>query len=118
MVRSGANQLHGISFSIRDSRPLAETARRGAVADAAAKAATIGLGRRRAPRRHAIDRRAEHGCAGAGDAHGAGGNGCARRARRDDGPGVGDGHLRDRVAASCCVPPNIRRHFPPHFTAF
>jgi uncharacterized protein YggE len=41
MVRSGANQLHGISFTIRDARPLAETARRGAVLDAAAKAKTI-----------------------------------------------------------------------------
>lgn len=41
LVRSGANQLHGISFSMRDSRPLAENARRGAVLDAAAKARTI-----------------------------------------------------------------------------
>jgi uncharacterized protein YggE len=41
LVRSGANQLHGISFGMRDARPLAETARRGAVLDAAAKAKTI-----------------------------------------------------------------------------
>ena len=41
LVRSGANQISGIGFRIKDAAPLAEQARRTAVADAAAKAATI-----------------------------------------------------------------------------
>jgi uncharacterized protein YggE len=41
LVRAGANQLGGISFSFRDPKPLAEGARREAVEDAAAKARTL-----------------------------------------------------------------------------
>jgi len=41
LVRVGANQLNGISFSIADPKPLAEQARRAAVADAMAKARTL-----------------------------------------------------------------------------
>ncbi|MGY9105237.1 MAG: SIMPL domain-containing protein [Alphaproteobacteria bacterium] len=41
LVRSGANQLNGISFSISDPKPLEEEARRGAVLDAIAKARTL-----------------------------------------------------------------------------
>ena len=50
LVRSGANQLHGVSFSIADPKPLEAQARREAVADAIAKArelaaaAGVGLG--------------------------------------------------------------------------
>ena len=38
LVRSGANQLGGVSFSIADTKPLESQARREAVADAMAKA--------------------------------------------------------------------------------
>lgn len=41
LVRSGANHLGGIMFSIADPKPLAAQARREAVADAAAKAKTL-----------------------------------------------------------------------------
>lgn len=41
LVRSGANQLGGVSFSIADPKPLAERARAAAVADATAKARTL-----------------------------------------------------------------------------
>jgi uncharacterized protein YggE len=41
LVRSGANQLNGISFSISDPKPLEEEARRAAVQDAIAKAQTL-----------------------------------------------------------------------------
>jgi len=41
LVRSGANQLYGISFSISEPKPLEEMARRDAVLDAAAKARTL-----------------------------------------------------------------------------
>jgi len=41
LVRSGANQLTGISFSISDPKPLEEEARRLAVQDAIAKAQTL-----------------------------------------------------------------------------
>jgi uncharacterized protein YggE len=41
LVRSGANQLGGVSFSIADPKPLAERARATAVADAMAKAKTL-----------------------------------------------------------------------------
>jgi len=41
LVRAGANQLGGISFSFKDPKPLAEGARREAVEDAAAKARTL-----------------------------------------------------------------------------
>ena len=41
LVRSGANQLGGISFAFRNPKPLAEGARRAAVEDAAAKARTL-----------------------------------------------------------------------------
>jgi hypothetical protein len=41
LVKSGANQLGAISFSIADSKPVAEIARRAAVADAATKAKTL-----------------------------------------------------------------------------
>jgi uncharacterized protein YggE len=41
LVRSGANQLGGVSFSIADPKPLAERARAAAVADAMAKARTL-----------------------------------------------------------------------------
>ncbi len=41
LVRSGANQLNNISFSIADPKPLEEEARRGAVQDAIAKAQTL-----------------------------------------------------------------------------
>jgi len=41
LVRSGANQLNGISFSISDPKPLEQEARRAAVQDAIAKAQTL-----------------------------------------------------------------------------
>jgi uncharacterized protein YggE len=41
LVRSGANQLGGVSFAIANPKPLAERARTAAVADAAAKAKTL-----------------------------------------------------------------------------
>ena len=41
LVRSGANQLNGISFSISDPKPLEQEARRKAVEDAIAKARTL-----------------------------------------------------------------------------
>lgn len=41
LIRSGANQLYGVVFSISDPKPLAEEARRAAVEDAAAKAQTL-----------------------------------------------------------------------------
>jgi len=41
LVRSGANQLNGISFSISDPKPLEQEARRAAVQDALAKARTL-----------------------------------------------------------------------------
>jgi uncharacterized protein YggE len=41
LVRSGANQLGGISFAIANPKPLAEKARADAVADAMAKARTL-----------------------------------------------------------------------------
>ncbi len=41
LVKSGANQLGGVSFSIANTKPLAERARALAVADAAAKAKTL-----------------------------------------------------------------------------
>ena len=41
LVRSGANQLGGIQFTIADPKPLAERARTLAVVDAAAKARTL-----------------------------------------------------------------------------
>jgi uncharacterized protein YggE len=41
LVRSGANQVGGISFSIADPKPLAERARTAAVNDAMAKARTL-----------------------------------------------------------------------------
>ena len=41
LVRSGANQLNGIYFSISDPKPLEERARRAAVQDAIAKAQTL-----------------------------------------------------------------------------
>jgi uncharacterized protein YggE len=41
LVKSGANQLGGVSFAIADPKPLAERARALAVADAAAKAKTL-----------------------------------------------------------------------------
>lgn len=41
LVKSGANQLGGVSFSIADPKPLAERARAAAVADAMAKARTL-----------------------------------------------------------------------------
>jgi uncharacterized protein YggE len=41
LVRSGANQLGGIQFSIADPKPLAERARTLAVVDGAAKARTL-----------------------------------------------------------------------------
>ena len=41
LVRSGANQLGGVSFSIANPKPLAEQARAAAVRDATAKARTL-----------------------------------------------------------------------------
>jgi hypothetical protein len=41
LVKSGANQLGGISFTIADPKPAAEKARAAAVADAIAKAKTL-----------------------------------------------------------------------------
>jgi len=41
LVKSGANQLGGIAFSIADPKPFAERARGAAVADAMAKAKTL-----------------------------------------------------------------------------
>jgi uncharacterized protein YggE len=41
LVKSGANQLGGVSFSIANPKPLAERARAAAVADAVAKAKTL-----------------------------------------------------------------------------
>src|SRR5262249_3393839 len=41
LVKSGANQLGGISFAIGDPKPLAEPAGKNAVADATAKAKTL-----------------------------------------------------------------------------
>ena len=41
LVRSGANQVGGVSFAIADPKPLAERARAAAVADAMAKARTL-----------------------------------------------------------------------------
>ena len=41
LVRSGANQLGGVSFAIADPKPLAERARASAVGDGAAKARTL-----------------------------------------------------------------------------
>jgi uncharacterized protein len=43
LVRSGANQLGGIQFTIADPKPLAERARTMAVADGAAKARTLAM---------------------------------------------------------------------------
>lgn len=43
LVRSGANQLGGIQFTIADPKPLAERARTAAVADGAAKARTLAM---------------------------------------------------------------------------
>ena|SRR5688572_11947362 len=43
LVRSGANQLGGIQFTIADPKPLAERARTLAVADGAAKARTLAM---------------------------------------------------------------------------
>jgi len=43
LVRSGANQLGGVSFSIANPKPLAERARAAAVADAMAKAKTLAM---------------------------------------------------------------------------
>jgi uncharacterized protein YggE len=40
-VRSGANQLGGIQFTVADPKPLAERARTLAVVDGAAKARTL-----------------------------------------------------------------------------
>jgi uncharacterized protein YggE len=41
LVRSGANQLGGVSFAIANPKPLAERARTAAVVDATAKAKTL-----------------------------------------------------------------------------
>jgi uncharacterized protein YggE len=41
LVKSGANQLGGVSFAIADPKPLAERARAAAVGNAAAKARTL-----------------------------------------------------------------------------
>jgi uncharacterized protein YggE len=41
LVRSGANQINGVSFSIAEPGPLEDQARRAAVADAIAKARTL-----------------------------------------------------------------------------
>ena len=41
LVRAGANQLGGVSFTIADPKPLADRAREAAVADATAKARTL-----------------------------------------------------------------------------
>jgi uncharacterized protein len=41
LIRSGANQSGGVMFEIADTKPLAERARRAAVADAMAKARTL-----------------------------------------------------------------------------
>lgn len=43
LVRSGANQLGGVSFAIADPKPLAERARAAAVGDAAQKARTLAM---------------------------------------------------------------------------
>jgi len=43
LVRSGANQLGGIQFTIADPKPLAERARTAAVADGASKARTLAM---------------------------------------------------------------------------
>ena len=43
LVRSGANQVGGISFSIADPKPLADRARTAAVNDAMAKARTLAM---------------------------------------------------------------------------
>ncbi len=43
LVKSGANQLGGIAFTIANPKPLAERARAAAVADAAAKARTLAM---------------------------------------------------------------------------
>jgi uncharacterized protein len=43
LVRSGANSLGGIQFTIADPKPLAERARTAAVADGAAKARTLAM---------------------------------------------------------------------------
>ena len=43
LVRSGANQLGGIAFTIADPKPLADRARAAAVADAQAKARTLAM---------------------------------------------------------------------------
>jgi uncharacterized protein YggE len=43
LVRSGANQLGGIQFTIADPKPLAERARTLAVADGASKARTLAM---------------------------------------------------------------------------
>lgn len=41
LVKSGANQLNGVSFAISNPKPLAEAARKDAVLDATAKAKTL-----------------------------------------------------------------------------
>lgn len=41
LVRAGANQMGGVSFTIADPKPLADRARESAVADAMAKARTL-----------------------------------------------------------------------------
>jgi hypothetical protein len=41
LIRNGANQSGGVAFEIADTKPLAERARRAAVADAIAKAKTL-----------------------------------------------------------------------------
>jgi hypothetical protein len=41
LIRNGANQSFGVAFEIADKKPLAERARRAAVADAMAKAKTL-----------------------------------------------------------------------------
>ncbi|HXJ02562.1 MAG TPA: SIMPL domain-containing protein [Micropepsaceae bacterium] len=43
LVKSGANQLGGVAFSIANPKPLAERARAAAVADAMAKAKTLAM---------------------------------------------------------------------------
>ena len=43
LVRSGANQVGGISFTIADPKPLADRARTAAVNDAMAKARTLAM---------------------------------------------------------------------------
>ena len=96
LVRSGANQLHGISFSIRDARPLAERP-----AQRRARRGHQGQDRRRsrgrAPCDDPVDPGGKHGGTDSGHAHGASRTRRTGCAGRDDRARLGDRDVRHRV---------------------